>query len=148
VASGEEVVRCSVLAGNSKLETQQLKSLSNPDSIHFHNHELSAMMVPHGVSQQIAQKPGHQWPGNLGMIQNLKRNDALKTFWRIGDDVREVTVQRHQDCVQFLGLGDNHAVHGLDGQTVFQPDNFVPGLTQRVDDKIGNALVSEESERH
>jgi len=47
-----------------------------------------------------------------------------------------------------LGLGDNKGIRGLGWQVAFQADNFMPGLSQRIDDLIGNAMVCEESQRH
>jgi hypothetical protein len=47
-----------------------------------------------------------------------------------------------------LGLGDNKGIWGLGWKVVSQEDNFMPGLSQRIDDLIGDAMVCEESQRH
>jgi hypothetical protein len=66
----------------------------------------------------------------------------------LSDNIREVAVQRKQNCVQLLGLGGYKAIRGLGGEYVFQADDFVPSLLERSDDLVGNTVVCEESQRH
>lgn len=50
-------------------------------------------------------------------------------------------------CVKLLGIeGDDKGIRGFGWQIVFQAKNFMPGLPQRIDDSIGDAMVCEESQ--
>jgi len=46
-----------------------------------------------------------------------------------------------------LGIeGDNKGIRGFGWQILFQAENFMLGISQRIDDLIGDAMVYEESQ--
>jgi hypothetical protein len=64
------------------------------------------------------------------MVEDLKGNDTFEPCRRVSDNVREIAVQGKQDCIHFLGLGDNDGIPRFSWQVVLQPHNFMPGLLQ------------------
>ena len=63
--------------------------------------------------------------GNLRVVQNLESDDAFESSRGIIDDVGEITIERKQDRLEFLGLGNDCGIGRLRGQVILKAQNLM-----------------------
>jgi hypothetical protein len=57
------------------------------------------------MSQKEGDQLYDQGVSGLRAVQDLKGGDTFELRGRISDNIRQVAIQRKQNCVQLLGLG-------------------------------------------
>ena len=68
------------------------------------------------------------------MISDLKRDNPFITGRRIRHDIGKVTIQRHQDGIQILGLRDDNGIIRIPRDMFLQDENLMTCLTKSLDD--------------
>ena len=61
------------------------------------------------MSQKEGDQLSDQGGSGLRAVQDLKGDDTFELSGRISDNIREVAIQRKQNCVQLLGLGGDRS---------------------------------------
>jgi len=114
----------------------------------FHNENLATKEFAIRLAIEVAAQMRHEGRDDLGVVVQLKRQNAAISGGRVGDDVGEVAVQREEQAVQFLGLGNDERIDGADRQMVADEQDFMALSTEGEDDFQRDALVGEEPEFH
>jgi hypothetical protein len=119
----------------------------SPDSdpMRFHNQQPAFVVTHFGARRQIAQQALHQRRNHLGMISDLESDDAFVCGRRIGHNVGKVTVQRHQNGIQFLRLSDDDRIIGILRNVLLEDKHFMAGIAKGLDHRAGDTVVGEES---
>ena len=100
------------------------------------------------VPQQIGVQPIEQFRDHLGVIQDLKGDDALEKSWRISDDVGEVSIKRQQKRAKLLRHRNNTFIGRFGRKVITKSKNLMALVSKRLGDKIGNTMISEKSQCH
>jgi len=74
-------------------------------------------MFHRGLKFQIRHQPVDELGKNLRVVPKSQRNDSFVLSRRVVDDIGEVAVQREQNRVNFLSLGQDHGVDESTGKT-------------------------------
>jgi hypothetical protein len=82
------------------------------------------------------------------MVPPLKGNDPLVVCRGITDNVRNVSVQRSQKSIPFLGFGHDYRIRRFGGQVIPSSHDVMPCVTPRVHDRMGHATVGTEGSPH
>ena len=123
-------------------------SASHPNAMRLHEEQFAMIESLIGVRVQKARHAFHQLRDDLGMVVKLKGHDPALVRRRVGDDVREIAIERNEDRVQFLRPGDDGRVKGTDGQDFAQQRDVMPALAKLVRDFDRDAVVAEEPQAH
>jgi hypothetical protein len=82
--------------------------------VNFDEEQLAPVIVRVGILDEKPTQSSHQRRNNLGVIVELNGHDASITRRRVRHDVREISIQRQQQTVEFLCL----AITSVSGERI------------------------------
>src|SRR3990172_12394731 len=100
------------------------------------------------VGVDVRREPRHNLGQNFRVVSDLKTDDPAIVLGRELYDIREIAIQGQQQATELLCFPDDGGVKRIDGQMFAQAKYFVSRRDQSVNDRGGNAMVSEETQPH